>query len=217
MSKIQVYPSLLSVDFAHLSKQVKLLEEAGADGLHLDIMDGHFVPNLSFGPAVTEAVNRSTDLFLDVHLMMYNPYDYIERFAAAGANLISFHFEATEDVEDTLKYIKSCGCKALLAFNPKTSLELMPRFIDLCDGFLFMTVEPGFAGQKFQKSVLKKISFIHELVVKAKKKDFILQVDGGIDPTTAKECLKAGANILVSGSYLFSEKSFQIGLKKLKG
>lgn len=217
MSKIQVYPSLLSCDFAHLADQVKLLQKSGADGLHLDIMDGHFVPNLSFGPAVTAAINRSTDLFLDVHLMMYNPYDYIERFIEAGADLISFHFEATEDVEDTLKYIKSSGCKALLAFNPKTSLELMPKFMNLCDGFLFMTVEPGFAGQKFQKSVLKKIQYIHELKIKHKKTDFMLQVDGGIDPVTAKECVKAGANVLVSGSYLFSEKSFPEGLKKLKG
>ncbi len=217
MSKIKVYPSLLSCNFANLAEDVRKLEKSGADGLHLDIMDGHFVPNLSFGSAVVSAINRSTELFLDVHLMMYNPFNYIETFVAAGADLISFHFEATEDIEDTLKYIKKCQKKAFLAFNPKTSLELMPKFMDLCDGFLFMTVEPGFAGRKFQKQVVEKIKYIHQLKVKQKRENFLLQVDGGIDPKTAQECLNAGIDILVSGSYLFSETSFEKAIQKLKG
>lgn len=217
MKKPKIYPSLLSCDFAHLAKDIKRLQEAGADGFHLDIMDGHFVPNLSFGPAFVAAVNRSTELFLDVHLMMYSPFDYIEKFVEAGADLISFHFEATENVEDTLEYIKKCGKKAFLAFNPKTSLELAIRFMPLCDGFLFMAVEPGFAGQKFQDSVVPKICRIHELRQKNRRQDFLLQVDGGIDPDTALKCVKAGADIVVSGSYLFSEKTLPQAISKLKG
>lgn len=216
MTKIQVYPSLLSADFAHLADQLKLLKEAGSDGLHIDIMDGHFVPNLTMGPDIVAAVKRSTDLFLDVHLMIYNPFDYIEKFIQVGADLVSFHFEATEDVRETLEYIKRCGRKALLAFNPETSLELMPKFMDFADGFLFMTVKPGFAGQKFQASILEKIKFIHKLKDKQKRHDFILQVDGGINPETAKSCVAAGADILVSGSYLFSESSLKKGIETLK-
>lgn len=228
-AEIKVAPSILASDFAHLADEVKRAELAGADAIHIDIMDGHFVPNLSMGPAIVAAVKRSTLLFLDVHLMVYNPYDFVESFVRAGADRLTFHFEATENVEDTLEYIRKCNIQAGLAFRPETSHEFIPRFLDKCDLILLMTVDPGFGGQAFMPEVLEKIRFTRELcdqlgirdkgVIASPEKTppFAIQVDGGIDDKTAKAAVEAGANVLVAGTYLFKEvQEMKSRIEKLK-
>lgn len=199
---IKIAPSILSGDFAHVAGEAKRIEDSGADYLHLDVMDGHFVSNITFGPQFVAAVNRSTQMFLDVHLMIYNPFDYIERFVEAGADMITFHFEATEEVEETLNYIRRCNVKAGLALCPETSQSMIINYLDKCDMILLMTVHPGHGGQAFMPEVLKKIEFTRD-VCKKLNIDLDIEVDGGIDPITAQQCAKAGANVFVSGSYIF--------------
>lgn len=234
-SSIQVVPSILSGDFGRLSEEAKRVEDSGADALHIDIMDGHFVPNLTFGPRAVSAINRATSLFLDVHLMLYNPFDYIERFVEAGADRITFHIEASEDVEETLNYIRRCNVEAGLAFCPETSESLIPKYLDKCDLILLMTVNPGFGGQKFIPKVLEKIKFTRDICTRldirkggkvpqpnGKKGDghllpaFQIQVDGGINMETAQRCVEAGADVLVSGTFLFHAADMRDAVKKLK-
>ncbi len=216
--KTEVFPSILSGDFGVLADEAKRLEDSGADGIHIDIMDGHFVPNLTLGPKAVGAINRATHLFLDVHLMIYNPFDYVERFIQEGADRITFHFEATEDVEDTLEFIRKCGKKSALAFNPETSFSMIPKYLGQCDMVLLMTVNPGFGGQKFIPEVLEKIALTRDFCTRMGVREggvivqgesvlppFRIQVDGGIIPETAALCVKAGANVLVSGSYLYDQ------------
>lgn len=213
--EIKVAPSILACDFAHLYDEVKKIENSKADAIHLDIMDGHFVPNISIGPKIVAAIRRSTKLFLDVHLMIYSPFDFIEKFIESGADSITFHFEATEDVEDTLNYIKKCGKRTGLAFNPETSFTLATKYLEMCDLVLFMSVHPGFGGQKFINSALEKIELAKKLKDDLKLK-YDIQVDGGINNETASRCKKKGANFLVSGNYLFSLPSMIDGIKLLK-
>lgn len=224
---IQVAPSILAGDFGHLADEAKRIEEAGADCIHFDIMDGHFVPNLTLGPKALGAVNRATDLFLDVHIMIYNPFDFVERLVEAGADRITFHFEATEDVDEVLAYIRKCNVQAGLAFRPETSVEFVPRFLPLCDLVLLMTVSPGFGGQAFMPEVVEKVRFVrkacdtlkigaHGKSHKAGEAPFAIQVDGGIDDQTAPLCVEAGANVLVAGTYLFKESDMSEGIRKLK-
>lgn len=229
---IKIFPSILSGDFGCLAEEAKRLEQAGADGIHIDIMDGHFVPNLTLGPRAVGAIRRSTKLFLDVHLMIYNPFDYIERFIQEGADRVTFHFEATEDVDETLQFIRRCGKKAGLAFRPETSFEMIPKYLPLCDMVLIMTVSPGFGGQKFMPEVIEKIEltrgFCDRFGIRqggitckeAPRSDtlppFDIQVDGGINEETAKICVKAGANVLVSGNYLYQQPTLSKGITALR-
>ncbi|NGX56887.1 MAG: Ribulose-phosphate 3-epimerase [Candidatus Anoxychlamydiales bacterium] len=213
--KIKVAPSLLAADFSNLEKELKKIEKSKADALHLDIMDGHFVPNFSMGPKIVGTVNKLSDIFLDVHLMIYNPYDYVEKFIEQGADMITFHVEATEDIEDTLNYIKKCSKKVGLALNPKTSFSLVERYLELIDVLLIMSVNPGFGGQKFIESTLKKIDLAKKIKDENKLK-YEIQVDGGIDDIIGKKCVQKGADFLVAGTYLFSQSDMQKGVEKLK-
>jgi len=194
--------------------------------LHLDIMDGHFVPNLSFGAPTAAAINRASDIFLDVHLMVYNPFDYIEPFVESGADAITIHLEATEDVVDNLEHIRRCNVKAGLAINPETSESLILKYLPLCDKVLLMTVHPGFGGQAFIESVLDKIRFIretcHKLGIRSGGKEgkqlppFDIEVDGGVSLETAKQCYKAGANLFVVGTHLFKEPDMAAGIEAFR-
>jgi ribulose-phosphate 3-epimerase len=213
--EILVAPSILAGDFGHLAEEARRIAESGADYIHVDIMDGHFVPNLTLGPRALAAINRATPLFLDVHIMIYNPFEFVERLVESGADRITFHFEATEDIEDTLSYIHKCGIQAGLAFRPETSAEFVPKFLTKADLILLMTVPPGFGGQQFESKVIEKIRFVRQMCDK-QGIQMLIEVDGGIDANTAPLCVEAGANVLVAGTYLFKEVDMAEGIRKLR-
>ena len=212
---IKVSPPILSADYAALREDIEKVKIGGADMLHVDVMDGHFVPNISIGPPVVKSIRKATDMFLDCHLMISNPSDYVESFASSGADLISFHIESESDVEETLEKIINAGVKPALVIKPKTPAEAVFPYIEKLAMVLVMTVEPGFGGQSFMADMLPKIREIREKANQVNP-DLLIQVDGGIVPETAKLCVEAGADVLVSGSYIFGAESIENAVNSLR-
>ena len=209
MKKIKISPSILSADFSQLGQEIKNLENSGADMIHVDVMDGHFVPNLTIGPPVIKALRKYTNIPFDVHLMINPVHKYIKDYAESGADIITIHPEATDSLQESIDEIKKFKKKVGLSLNPDTKIEVIEKYLDQIDLVLVMSVFPGFGGQKFIKDVLKKIEKISEIKHK-KNFQFDIEVDGGINFSNFKEVLEAGANVLVSGTTIFKENNGDI-------
>ncbi len=213
MNKIIISPSVLSSDFANLETEIKKLEKNGADWIHVDVMDGHFVPNLTIGAPVVKALKRVSSIPLDVHLMIDNPDKYIKDYALAGSNIITFHFEAAkEKTQEVINQIKSYGLKAGLSIKPKTPVSEIIKYLKDIDLILIMTVEPGFGGQKFMPECADKITEIKNHT----NNNIYIEVDGGINSETAQYCKNLGANTLVAGNYIFSSNNIKEAIKSLR-
>ena len=209
MKKIQISPSILSADFSQLGNEIKRLEEGGADMIHVDVMDGHFVPNLTIGPPVIESLKKHTKLFFDVHLMISPVHKYIKNYADAGADIITIHPEATENLENSINHIKKLNKKVGVSLNPNTKISIIADLLEKIDLVLIMSVFPGFGGQKFMPEVVEKIKNLKK-IQKEKKLSFDIEVDGGINFQNSKIVIEAGANILVSGTTIFKENNGDI-------
>ena len=210
----KIAPSILSADFMCLEKELKLISNAGADFIHFDVMDGHFVDNITFGPMILKQAKKHTNIPFDVHLMVNNPQKFIPWYANAGADIITFHIEASEAPINEIKLIKSMGIKAGLSIKPETSIDKIIPFLDEIDMVLVMSVSPGFGGQPFNNIAIDKISQLNYL---KENRSFVIEVDGGINPNTAKKCIYAGADILVAGTSVFENGRYEENIKKLKG
>ena len=219
MKKIQISPSILSADFSQLGVEIKRLEEGGADMIHVDVMDGHFVPNLTIGPPVIKALRKQCDLKFDVHLMISPVHKYIESYADAGADIITIHPEATDNLEASILKIRELNKKVGVSLNPESKIDLIRGFLDKIDLILIMSVNPGFGGQKFMPEVLEKIKELKK-IQNDNNLDFDIEIDGGINFDNCKDAIKAGANILVSGTTIFKSNNGDIkkniNLLKLK-
>ena len=219
MKKIQISPSILSADFSQLGNEIKRLEEGGADMIHVDVMDGHFVPNLTIGPPVIKALRKQCSIKFDVHLMISPVHKYIEAYADAGADIITIHPEATDNLEESISKIKSLNKKVGVSLNPESKLDLITKYLEKIDLVLIMSVNPGFGGQKFMPEVLDKVKQLKEIKSK-NNMNFDIEIDGGINFDNCQSAIEAGANILVSGTTVFKSNNGDIekniNLLKLK-
>lgn len=213
-SKIIISPSILSADFANLERDIKKVGDCGADWVHVDVMDGHFVPNITIGVPVVKSLKKITNLPLDVHLMIENPDRYVESFAKSGADILTFHYEAVKEYEivNLITNIKSFDIKAGISIKPKTKPDVLLPYLDIVDMVLVMTVEPGFGGQSFMSDCAEKIKFIKQNA----PENLIIQVDGGINAQTGKICKDFGANSLVAGSYIYGASDIKQAIDSLK-
>lgn len=213
---VKIAPSILSADFAKLGEEIIDVEKGGADFIHVDVMDGHFVPNITIGPLIVEAIRPITKLPLDVHLMIENPDQYIETFAKAGADYITVHVEACRHLHRTIQHIKSFGVKAGVVLNPATPVETIQHVLQDIDMVLLMSVNPGFGGQKFIPEVLPKIRKVKEMA-EQKGLHIEIEIDGGVNQETAKQCVEAGATVLVAGSAVYNEKDRAKAISSIRG
>ena len=209
MKKIQISPSILSADFSQLGSEIKKLEECGADMIHVDVMDGHFVPNLTIGPPVIKSLKKHSSLIFDVHLMISPVHKYIDDYANAGADIITIHPEATDNLAESILKIKKLNKKVGLSLNPGTEIDVILKFLDQIDLVLIMSVNPGFGGQKFMPEVLTKVKDL-TAIKEYKDMKFDIEIDGGINFENSKAAIKAGANILVSGTTIFKDNNGDI-------
>ena len=212
---IKIAPSILSADFSRLGDEVKKIENAGADFLHIDVMDGAFVPNISFGAPVYKCVRSISNLVFDVHLMINEPIRYIDDFVKAGADMITFHYESTNRVRETIDHIKSKGVKASLSIKPNTDPSVLDEYAEMLDMILIMTVEPGFGGQKLIPRTLESVEYAAKLIEK-KNPSCLLEVDGGITADNACDAIHAGANVLVAGSSVFKADDYKAAIDSLR-
>lgn len=212
---IKIAPSILSADFGRLAEEIRAVEAAGADLIHIDVMDGHFVPNLTLGPLVVEAIRPVTNLPFDVHLMIENPDAYLEAFAKAGADWLSVHVESTPHLHRTVSRIKEIGKRAGVVLNPATPLESLDYLLEEIDYVLIMSVNPGFGGQKFIPSALRKVRTLKEML-RARGLEIPIEIDGGVNLTTVAEVVRAGAEILVAGSAIFGTEDYRATIKAFR-